>query len=84
MLFKIAHRSVSLCKQAIYWENMRDNGRALMKDAFIQEFSKVAASPGLDLATPALMIAGSNAPCWIRRHVWLSSTRWVPLRAPDW
>jgi regulator of sirC expression with transglutaminase-like and TPR domain len=33
-----------------------------MKDAFIKEFSKVAASPALDLATPALMIARLECP----------------------
>src|SRR5215210_4133211 len=33
-----------------------------MKDAFIQEFSRLAASPDRDLATPALMIATLECP----------------------
>ena len=33
-----------------------------MKEAFISEFSKLAASPDRDLATPALMIARLECP----------------------
>ena len=33
-----------------------------MKDAFVQEFSRVASSPDRDLATPALMIARLECP----------------------
>ena len=33
-----------------------------MKDTFIQEFSRLAASPERDLATPALMIARLECP----------------------
>ncbi len=33
-----------------------------MKEAFLQEFSKLASSPDRDLATPALMIARLECP----------------------
>ena len=41
---------------------MRDNGLSAMKDAFVSEFSKLAATPDRDLATPALRIARLECP----------------------